>query len=213
VKHQAIWHRQAVRSRRPLVRRVTAGGIVAAAALAVPALATGPATASHAPGGARGAATAAVSGTLRAWGLGGNGQLGNGTTQTSTVPIKVKLPAGTKVTSVRAGCFHSLALTSTGQVLAWGFNAVGQLGNGSTTDSDTPVPVSVAAGITVAGIAAGDLHSLALTSTGQVWAWGFGLQGELGNGATNSSDTPVMVTLRREPRCGTFPPAASTASP
>ena len=134
-------------------------------------------------------------GKVLAWGSNAQGQLGNGTTTDSHTPVPVSLPTGTKVKAISAGRAHSLALTSTGQVLAWGFNAVGQLGNGTTTDSDAPVPVSLPTGTTVAGIAAGDLHSLALTSTGQVLAWGFGLQGELGNGTTNSSDTPVMVML------------------
>jgi alpha-tubulin suppressor-like RCC1 family protein len=196
VRHRAVWHRQAVRSRRPVVRRVTAGGIAAAAALAIPALATGPATAaSHVPGGARGAATAAVSGTLRAWGLGGNGQLGNGGTRTSTVPVKVKLPAGTTITSVRAGCFHTLALTSTGQVLAWGSNASGELGDGTTQFRATPVKVHIPAGTTIKAIRAGCFHSLALTSTGQVLAWGLNTNGELGNGTTTDSHTPVPVSL------------------
>ena len=207
MRYQAVWCRQAVRSRRPVVRRITAGGIAAAAALAIPALATGPATAaSHVPSGARGAATAAshapggaaaaaVSGTLRAWGLGGNGQLGNGGTQTSTVPVKVKLPAGTKVTSVRAGCFHTLALTSTGQVLAWGSNASGELGDGTTHFRATPVKVHIPAGTTIKAIRAGCFHSLALTSTGQVLAWGLNANGELGNGTTTDSHIPVPVSL------------------
>ena len=192
MRYQAVWCRQAVRRRRPVVRRITAGGIAAAAALAIPALATGPATAaSHVPG----AATAAVSGTLRAWGLGGNGQLGNGGTQTSTVPVKVKLPAGTKITSVRAGCFHTLALTSTGQVLAWGSNASGELGDGTTQFRATPVRVHIPAGTTIKAIRAGCFHSLALTSTGQVLAWGLNANGELGNGTTTDSHIPVPVSL------------------
>jgi alpha-tubulin suppressor-like RCC1 family protein len=189
---------------------VTAGGIAAAAALAIPALATGPATAaSHAPSGARGAVTAAshaysgargaaaaaVSGTLRAWGLGGNGQLGNGGTQTSTVPVKVKLPADTKITSVRAGCFHTLALTSTGHVLAWGSNASGELGDGTTQFRATPVKVHIPAGTTIKAIRAGCFHSLALTTTGRVLAWGLNANGQLGNGSTTDSHIPVPVSL------------------
>jgi alpha-tubulin suppressor-like RCC1 family protein len=174
---------------------VRAGGIAAAAALAIPALATGSATAaSHAPSEARAAAAAAVSGTLRAWGLGGNGQLGNGGSQTSTVPVKVKLPADTKITSVRAGCFHTLALTSTGHVLAWGSNASGELGDG-TRFRATPVKVHIPAGTTIKAILAGCFHSLALTTTGQVLAWGVNTNGELGNGTTTDSHIPVPVSL------------------
>jgi alpha-tubulin suppressor-like RCC1 family protein len=134
-------------------------------------------------------------GQVLAWGLNTVGQLGNGTTTASTTPVKVKLPVGVKVTEVRAGCSYSLALTSTGQVLAWGLNAVGQLGNGTTTASTTPVKVSLPAGTTVKEIAAGDAHSLARTSTGQVLAWGFNADGELGDGTTIDRHRPVSVAL------------------
>jgi len=75
-----------------------------------------------------------------------NGELGNGTTTESHTPVPVSLPTGTTVKAISAGESHSLALTRTGQVLAWGFNAVGQLGNGTTTDSETPVPVALPTG-------------------------------------------------------------------
>jgi alpha-tubulin suppressor-like RCC1 family protein len=196
VIHRTVWGRPAVRGRRMMAWRMTAGGIAAAAALAIPALAAGPATAaSYGLSGGRGAATTSPSGTLRAWGLGSNGQLGDGTTQTSTVPVKVKLPAGTKVTSVRAGCFHTLALTSSGQVLAWGSNQLGQLGDGTTQFRAAPVKVHLPTGTTVKAIRAGCFHSLALTSTGQVLAWGDNANGQLGNGTTNDSHTPVPVAL------------------
>jgi len=134
-------------------------------------------------------------GTVLAWGSNNLGQLGNGTTTNSTTPVKVKLPAGVKITQVRAGCFDSLALTSTGQVLAWGGNQEGQLGNGTTVDSDIPVHVSLPAGTTVTGIAAGDAHSLARTNTGQMLAWGFNPEGQLGDGTTVDRHSPVPVAL------------------
>src|SRR5450759_1150748 len=115
---------------------------------------------------------AVVSGSAWAWGYNGSGQLGNGTTTNSSTPVAVSLPSGTTVTAIAGGGFHSLALTSTGQVLAWGDNTYGQLGNGTTISSSTPVGVSLPSGTTVTAIAGGGQHSLALTSTGQVLAWG-----------------------------------------
>ena len=134
-------------------------------------------------------------GKVLAWGLNNLGQLGNGTTTNSTTPVKVTLPAGVKVTEVRAGCFHSMALTSTGQVLAWGGNQDGQLGNGTTANSGIPLPVSLPDGTTVKAIAAGEAHSLALTSTGRVLAWGFNATGDLGDGTTTDRHSPVPVAL------------------
>ena len=72
--------------------------------------------------------------------------------------------------AIAGGGDHSLALKSDGTVWAWGWNGYGQLGDGSTTNRLTPVPVSGLTG--VVAIAGGDYHSLALKSDGTVWAWG-----------------------------------------
>ena len=134
-------------------------------------------------------------GAVLAWGKNYNGNLGNGSTTDSDVPVKVNLPVGTKVTAVAAGAEYNLALTSTGAVLAWGYNADGQLGDGSTGTSDVPVNVSLPTGTKVTAVAAGALHSLALTSTGAVLAWGYNADGELGDGNTTNGDVPVKVNL------------------
>jgi alpha-tubulin suppressor-like RCC1 family protein len=134
-------------------------------------------------------------GQVLAWGDNTYGQLGNGTTTPSSTPIAVSLPSGTTVTAIASGLYQSLALTSTGQVLAWGYNPNGQLGNGTTTNSSTPVPVSLPSGTTATAIAGGYLHSLALTSSGQVLAWGDNSVGQLGNGTITNSTIPVQVSL------------------
>jgi alpha-tubulin suppressor-like RCC1 family protein len=134
-------------------------------------------------------------GSVLAWGYNAYGQLGNGTTASSSTPVAVSLPAGTTATAISAGFHFSLALTSTGSVLAWGYNTDGELGNGTTANSSTPVPVSLHAGTTITAISANGLHSLALTSTGSVLAWGYNAYGQLGNGTTASSSTPVAVSL------------------
>ena len=84
---------------------------------------------------------------MLAWGNNNAGQLGNGTTTSSDKPVGVKVPSGDKIKSVAEGCFHSLALTTTGAVLAWGENSTGQLGTGSTANSDVPVPVDLPPGL------------------------------------------------------------------
>jgi alpha-tubulin suppressor-like RCC1 family protein len=134
-------------------------------------------------------------GSLLAWGWNGNGVLGNGTTTSSSLPVSVSLPVGTTITAVAAGYGHSLALTSTGTLLAWGSNGHGQLGNGTTTDSSTPVAVTLPVGTTITKVAAGATHSLAVTSTGAVLAWGWNGLGQLGNGTTTDSPLPTPVGL------------------
>lgn len=135
-------------------------------------------------------------GSVLGWGENGDGQLGDGSVTRRARPVSVRLPKGTRVTAVAAGFFHSLALTSTGSVLAWGSNGYGQLGDGTTVDRDLPVRVKLPKGTRVTEVAAGDYYSLALTSSGSVLAWGYNADGELGDGrSTAQSDLPVKVKL------------------
>jgi alpha-tubulin suppressor-like RCC1 family protein len=134
-------------------------------------------------------------GQVLAWGDNGFGQLGDGTRHSSSIPVRVRFPAGTKVTAVGVGSLHNLALTSAGQVLAWGSNVFGQLGNGSTTGSDTPVRVKLPPRARVVAVSAGGGFSLALTPAGRILTWGHNQFGQLGNGTMVSSDTPVRVTI------------------
>ena len=165
-----------------------------AAALVIPALAmTGGSVAAAVNRPAvRGSASRAP---VLAWGHNFSGQLGDGSTADRNVPVKVRLPQGTQVRQIRAGCRHTLALTSAGQVLAWGDNQYGQLGNGTTAGRHAPVRVRIPAGTAITEIRAGCAFSLALTSAGQVLAWGDNVLGELGNGTTADSDIPVRVHL------------------
>ena len=134
----------------------------------------------------------AADGSVWTWGSNLTGELGNGSTFNGITakPVHVLGPGGagnlTGVVAVAGGANHSLALTSTGIVYAWGSNTYGQLGDGSTTDRYSPVQVSNLPGIVA--IAAGDSDSLALDANGQVWAWGYNYDGELGNGLTSGSN-------------------------
>ena len=134
-------------------------------------------------------------GAVLAWGKNYDGDLGNGSTTDSALPVKAILPAGMKATAVAAGGDHSLALTTTGAVLAWGYNGDGDLGNGNKVSSDVPVTVKLPTGTKVTAIAAGGYFCLALTTTGAVLAWGYNADGELGDGGTSSSDVPIKVRL------------------
>jgi IPT/TIG domain/Regulator of chromosome condensation (RCC1) repeat len=125
------------------------------------------------------------------WGANLYRQLGDGSSEAfSDVPVAVHGSSG--VSAVAAGGRHSLALLSNGTVMAWGDDASGQLGDGSSESvSSTPVAVSGLSG--VVAIAAGAEHSLALLSNGTVMAWGANESGQLGTGNLNESDVPVAV--------------------
>jgi alpha-tubulin suppressor-like RCC1 family protein len=134
-------------------------------------------------------------GTVMTWGDGGNGQLGNGKLKDSNVPVAVNGLTG--VTAVAAGGEHVLALKSNGTAEAWGENLVGQLGNGAPPgSSDAPVVVK---GLTGAvAISAGEEHSLALLSNGEVMGWGGNGFNQLAQfngfpGGIASSNVPVQL--------------------
>jgi alpha-tubulin suppressor-like RCC1 family protein len=135
-----------------------------------------------------------ASGQVRAMGYNMNGQLGDGTnTQSSAPPYSVVVSGITNATAIACRGNHSLALLSDGTVRAWGQNNRGQLGDGTTTDRNTPVAVF---GLTnVIAIAAGLEHSLALRSDGSVWAWGSNLNGKLGDGTSNNRALPTATLL------------------
>ena len=130
-------------------------------------------------------------GTVWAWGDNRFGQLGDGTTTQRNTPVQVS--GLSDVQAIAAGALHSLALKNDGTVWAWGRNDFGHLGDGTTNDlRTTPVQVSGLSG--VQAIAGGDAHSLALKNDGTVWAWGFNVFGELGDGTTTQRTTPVQVS-------------------
>jgi alpha-tubulin suppressor-like RCC1 family protein len=128
-------------------------------------------------------------GGVDAWGLNGNGQLGDGTNTDRRVPTRVSAIAGIK--AISAGGGHSLALKEDGTVMAWGWNGYGQVGDGSTTNRSVPTMVAGLSGVTA--IAAGYGHSLALKSDGTVVAWGSNGNGQLGDGSTTSRTSPTPV--------------------
>ncbi len=139
------------------------------------------------------APSAAAHGAVAAWGINSSGQLGNGTTTDSDVPVATSEPPGVTASAIAAGELHSLALLSNGTVLAWGGNDDGQLGDGTTEPSYVPVAVRGLAGVTAVSTSAS--HSLAVLENGSVMAWGANYYGDLGDGNTNNSDIPVAVDL------------------
>jgi alpha-tubulin suppressor-like RCC1 family protein len=135
-------------------------------------------------------------GILYSWGNAYGGKLGDGTTINKSSPVTV-VGGITNWSAISAGDNHNLGLTDTGVLYVWGSNSffgtpTGQLGDGTTIDRSSPV--TVVGGITNwSAISAGFQHSLGLTDTGVIYAWGFGLTGRLGDGTTIDRSSPVTV--------------------
>ena len=127
-------------------------------------------------------------GTVWAWGSNTSGELGDGTTTDRLIAVQVL--GLTDMVAVAAGQWFSIALKGDGTVWGWGRNGSGQLGDGNTTAvQSTPVQ---ATGLTdVIAIAAGSDHSLAVTSDGRVWAWGYNGFGGLGDGTNTGRTVPT----------------------
>ena len=124
--------------------------------------------------------------------------------QRATITPPASISRGVKFSQVSSGGYmigdqagYSLAVGSDGKAYAWGYNRYGQLGNGTTTQQSTPVPVPKPAGtpmdFTYMQAAAGGHHSLAIGSDGYVYAWGNNDHGQLGNNTKSNSSTPVRV--------------------
>ncbi|ETR70825.1 MAG: hypothetical protein OMM_08528, partial [Candidatus Magnetoglobus multicellularis str. Araruama] len=107
-------------------------------------------------------------GTVWKWGVNEYGQLGNGTTENSSLPVQVKNLGN--VISVSATYFHGLAVKSDGTVWSWGYNYDGQLGDGSMADRSVPEQIPYLDN--VIQVAAGPNKSYALTREGTVFFWG-----------------------------------------
>lgn len=104
--------------------------------------------------------------------------------------------AGATISKVTVGYEHACALTSASLAYCWGTDDNGQLGDGTNTNSATPVAVSmsgVLSGKTIKDISAGFDTTCAIASDSNTYCWGVGTYGQLGNNSTTSSSVPVAV--------------------
>lgn len=138
-------------------------------------------------------------GAVKCWGSNGSmigGQLGNGSTTSSSTPVDV-LTLSSGVQAVSGGSSHTCAILSTGGVKCWGVGSGGELGDGTSTFMQTS-PANYVTGLSsgVQAIAAGENHTCALTTGGGVKCWGQHGSGQLGNGGAmgTGSNVPVNVS-------------------
>ncbi|UTX51066.1 hypothetical protein KI440_02565 [Candidatus Saccharibacteria bacterium TM7i] len=153
--------------------------------------------------GVSGRSTCAVSTTGRVycWGFNGNGEIGDSSTTTRTLPVSIssgEIPDGAIVTQVSAMNGSVCVLTSQEKAYCWGANLEGRFGRGDTTASRTPVSVNSLYDKTrwpyLKNVSAGSTHACALTSDNRVYCWGNNGNGQLGDGTTIQKSSPVAVS-------------------
>ena len=133
------------------------------------------------------------------WGLGASGQLGNGSTTSSSTPVavdKTGVLSGLTIKSIYTGNNSTCVIASDNNAYCWGDNSSGRLGNNSTTSSSVPVAVyksGVLNGLTLKSMAIGYRHVCVIASDNNSYCWGWYAYGQLGNGATSSSYVPSIV--------------------
>ncbi|MBC7465979.1 MAG: hypothetical protein H7256_08295 [Bdellovibrio sp.] len=133
-----------------------------------------------------------TAGVLKCWGSNGSGQLGDGTATDRSSPTIID--AGTTYSKVSVGgtySYHTCAVTTTGVLKCWGENGSGQLGNGTTTTSSSPVLVD--SGVSYKTVSAYYSHSCGITTGGVLKCWGSNGSGELGIGNTTQQNSPTVV--------------------
>jgi alpha-tubulin suppressor-like RCC1 family protein len=134
-----------------------------------------------------------TSGGVKCWGNNFSGQVGDDTVRNNhRTPVDV-VGLNADVQAIDAGGFHSCALTTSGGLKCWGGNEAGQVGDG-TMGNDRPSPVDVM-GLSsgVQAISAGEFHTCAFTTSGTAKCWGHNESGQVGDGTTSGSPTPIDV--------------------
>ena len=136
-------------------------------------------------------------GTLWAWGGNGYGQLGDGTTINRITPVRVGTANDWASISTRNN--HCMAIKTDGTLWGWGNNSYGQLGVGGTGDRTTPVQVGKMNNWASVSVGGGDLgynipgYTVAITTGGDLYAWGYNVYGQIGDGTRINRYTPVYI--------------------
>jgi hypothetical protein len=127
------------------------------------------------------------------WGNGIFGQLGNGRIDDSHSPMIVPLNNAENIINIESGSFHTCALSEAGNVYCWGWNGFGQLGDGTHSDSSTPVQVILPNNERVVIIDAGETHNCALTESAKTYCWGSNSAQQISSYSKYSHPLPITV--------------------
>jgi alpha-tubulin suppressor-like RCC1 family protein len=145
-------------------------------------------------------------GTLLAWGLNRNGQLGDGTSVDRSSPVQVGVGASAVGSVISAGEFHTAALSACSSAGAgcslsvWGANESGRLGDGTTVEKRSPTKLT---GTTWLAVSAGGSHTAAVQKDGSIWTWGRNFNGQLGDVTNLAKTIPTKLVSTLASSAGT----------
>ncbi|XP_024461400.1 ultraviolet-B receptor UVR8 isoform X3 [Populus trichocarpa] len=139
-----------------------------------------------------------MDGEVQSWGRNQNGQLGLGTTEDSLVPQKIQAFQGDKMIMVACGWRHTISVSSSGGLYTYGWSKYGQLGHGDFEDHLTPHKVEALRDSYISMISGGWRHTMALTSDGNLYGWGWNKFGQVGVGDNIDHCSPVQVKFPHE---------------
>ena len=140
-------------------------------------------------GGYRNSFAIKTTGQLWSWGIGGAGQLGDGTTVSKCSPVR-EFCSASDWCRVSGGSAATVAIKTSGQIWTWGLNTCGDIGDGTTVSKCSPVREFCSA-TDWCGVSSGANHTAAIKTSGQIWTWGRGSCGRLGDGTTTTRCSPV----------------------
>jgi hypothetical protein len=147
-----------------------------------------------------------IAGAAYCWGSNLVGQLGDGTTTSSPVPVAVS--GQLTFSSLSVGGLRSCGLITSGAAYCWGNNFYGQLGDGSTNSSS--VPMAVSGGLTFSAVSAGgQRHACGLTTSGAAYCWGWNVSGQLGTGSNTGPEECFLTESGETTPCSKRPVAVT----
>lgn len=134
-------------------------------------------------------------GDVYAWGANDSGQLGLGSASSHVAtPTRVPVLSNLDLAELIIGRYHNFAISTTGEIYAWGSNGHGRLGLGDNTDRRVPTRNHELEALGVVEIHLGRMRSFAIAENGNIYAWGNNGQGRLGLGNNQHQDRPQLVT-------------------